>query len=77
MPRLEPVMTATLPVRSNGVPFTARAPFLFLIGLSFATRHCEERSDEAIQLALRRDGLLRGVYHRAAPCADPVARNDG
>jgi hypothetical protein len=43
MPRLEPVMTATFPVRSNGVPFTARAPFLFLIGLSFATRHCEER----------------------------------
>src|SRR5713226_8662345 len=30
MPRLEPVMTATLPVRSNGVPFTARTPFLFI-----------------------------------------------
>src|SRR5438094_7252224 len=29
MPRLEPVMMATLPVRSNGVPFTTRAPFLF------------------------------------------------
>jgi hypothetical protein len=23
------------------------------------------------------DGLLRGVYHRAALCADPLARNDG
>jgi len=25
----------------------------------------------------RRDGLLRGACHRAALCADPVARNDG
>src|ERR1700710_777367 len=31
MPRLEPVTTATLPVRSNGVPFTIRTPFLFLV----------------------------------------------
>src|SRR6516162_10183819 len=30
MPRLEPVMTATWPVRSNGVPFTACAPFCCL-----------------------------------------------
>src|SRR5260370_29841665 len=30
MPRLEPVMTATLPVRSNGVPFMTCAPFCFL-----------------------------------------------
>src|SRR5580704_6855820 len=29
MPRLEPVMTATLPVRSNGVDFTVRTPFRF------------------------------------------------
>src|SRR6202171_651058 len=29
MPRLEPVMTATLPVRSNGVPFTALLPSCF------------------------------------------------
>jgi alkylhydroperoxidase family enzyme len=27
-------------------------------------------------LDLLRDGLLRGVYHRAALCADPLARND-
>jgi hypothetical protein len=38
----------------------------------------EERSDEAIHsfFALR-DGLLRGACHRAALCADPLARNDG
>jgi hypothetical protein len=30
-----------------------------------ASRHCEERSDEAIQFFLWRRGLLRGVYHRA------------
>jgi hypothetical protein len=23
------------------------------------------------------DGLLRGAWHRAALCADPLARNDG
>ena len=41
-------------------------------------RHCEERSDEAIHSFLpRRDGLLRGACHRAALCADPLARNDG
>src|ERR1700730_783350 len=22
-------------------------------------------------------GLLRGIYHRAAPCVDPLIRNDG
>src|SRR6267154_1604181 len=52
MPRLEPVMTATFPVRSNGVPFTIRTPCYF--------RHCEERSDDAIHsFFARRDGLLR------------------
>jgi hypothetical protein len=46
MPRLEPVTTATLPVRSNGV--------FFIVGFSllFSARHCEERSDEAIHSAL-------------------------
>ena len=40
-------------------------------------RHCEERSDEAIHLAAqRKNGLLRGACHRAALCADPLARND-
>jgi len=40
-------------------------------------RHCEERSDEAIHpFFLRLDGLLRGACHRAALCADPLARND-
>src|SRR5258705_4063812 len=38
MPRLEPVMTATLPVRSNGLPFTARTPF-FVIRLLLSLRH--------------------------------------
>jgi hypothetical protein len=45
--------------------------------LSQRTRHCEERSDEAIHSSFtRQDGLLRGVYHRAALSADPLARND-
>src|SRR3977135_657076 len=39
-------------------------------------RHCEERRDEAIQSAAGY-GLLRGACHRAALCADPLARNDG
>jgi hypothetical protein len=35
-------------------------------------------SDEAIHsyFIIRRDGLLRGACHRAALCADPLARND-
>src|SRR5258708_13103459 len=42
-------------------------------------RHCEELRDEAIQLTScgAKAGLLRGAYHRAALCADPLARNDG
>src|ERR1700682_4952493 len=51
-------------------------------------RHCEERlvrrsstseggSDEAIHSFFRWiDGLLREACHRAARCADPLARND-
>src|SRR5882672_7470341 len=47
--------------------------------ISANSRHCEERSDEAIQSCLGRgrSGLLRGACHRAALCADPLARNDG
>jgi hypothetical protein len=33
--------------------------------------------DEAIHASLPRYRLLRGACHRAARCADPVARNDG
>ncbi len=40
-------------------------------------RHARSVSDEAIQLALWRCGLLSGACHRAARCADPLARNDG
>jgi hypothetical protein len=36
----------------------------------------EGGSDEAIQFAMLRYGLLRGACHRAALCADPLARND-
>src|SRR6476646_2569161 len=43
MPRLEPVITATLPVRSNGVFFIVVFP-----SLTRLLRHCEEHSDEAI-----------------------------
>src|SRR5712692_8478705 len=57
--------------------------------LKLERRHCEERlvrrsstseggSDEAIHSFFApRDGLLRGACHRAALCADPLARNDG
>jgi hypothetical protein len=39
--------------------------------------HCEERSEEANHtIHVFRYGLLRGACHRAALCADPVARND-
>src|SRR5437667_173184 len=34
-------------------------------GYEWAYRHCEERSDEAIHLSLRLDGLLRGACHPA------------
>jgi hypothetical protein len=41
-------------------------------------RHCEERNDEAIHCHhCLGCGLLRGACHRAALCADPLARNDG
>jgi hypothetical protein len=40
-------------------------------------RHCEERSDEQSPLQRAKDGLLGGACHRAALCADPLARNDG
>jgi hypothetical protein len=33
-------------------------------------------SDEAIHFRMPRYGLLRGACHRAALCADPLARND-
>jgi hypothetical protein len=36
----------------------------------------EGGSDEAIQFAMPRYGLLRGARHRAALCADPLARHD-
>src|SRR5260221_10297030 len=39
MPRLEPVTTATLPVRSNGVDCIARIPFAFvMLGLKREAR---------------------------------------
>src|SRR5882724_4504978 len=34
-------------------------------GYEWAYRHCEERSDEAIHLSLRLDGLLRGACYPA------------
>src|SRR6516165_9965299 len=43
----------------------------------YRSRHCEEQSDEAIQILARASGLLRGVYHRAGHFGpDPLARND-
>jgi hypothetical protein len=42
-------------------------------------RHCEERSDEAIQQfnMHKGPGLLRRACHRAGRFGGPVARNDG
>src|SRR6476469_10184813 len=52
MPRLEPVMTATRPVRSNGVFFIVSSLLVFVvIARSEATKQST--------LALPRDGLLR------------------
>jgi hypothetical protein len=46
------------------------------IALSFV-RHCEERKRRSNpELSHAPNGLLRGACHRAALCADPVARND-
>src|SRR3954454_23246694 len=54
MPRLEPVITATLPVRSNGVDCMGRLPFFLLLSFSVLAglhpaRHCER--SEAIHSA--------------------------
>src|SRR3954452_11899862 len=49
MPRLEPVMTATLPVRSNGVFFIADC----------LARHCEERLRRSNPRHTKKVGLLR------------------
>jgi hypothetical protein len=54
--------------RANGA---ARSRILSIIVIARST------CDEAIHSSfVWRDGLLRGVYHRAAPRADPLARND-
>src|SRR5690242_21488395 len=40
-------------------------------------RHCEERQRRSNPRRSKgKDGLLRGACHRAALCADPLARND-
>ena len=65
--------------------------FLLLVGPQRVTRDKTQRvtpsmtvviarsdSDEAIHTSVRAGyGLLRGACHRAALCADPLARNDG
>src|SRR5690242_20699046 len=52
MPRLEPVTTATFPVRSNGVFFIVVAPLIQLAPV-IARSAC----DEAIQICRCRDSL--------------------
>jgi hypothetical protein len=42
-----------------------------------AQRAKAEATKQSISSFARRDGLLRGACHRAALCADPLARNDG
>src|ERR1700709_2481802 len=54
MPRLEPVMTATLPVRSNGGFF-----ILLFTPLDFLVRHCEERLRRSNPACFAKAGLLR------------------
>ncbi|HEX7884055.1 MAG TPA: hypothetical protein VF499_15120, partial [Afipia sp.] len=43
----------------------------------YMIRHCEERLRRSNPVLLVVSGLLRGACHRAALCADPLARNDG
>src|SRR5271166_4496993 len=52
------------------------ADAVYVLG-AFNHRHCEGRSDEAIQSRMLGSGLLREACHRAALGAAPLARNDG
>src|SRR6476646_826206 len=49
MPRLEPVMTATFPVRSNGVPFTAHSLIVLFVALFRHARACPGHPRTALQ----------------------------
>ena len=48
-----------------------------LLGTLRHRRHCELRERRSNPALLLGYGLLRGACHRAALCADPLARNDG
>ena len=59
MPRLEPVMMATLPVRSNGVFFIIVAPWMLPVIASEAKQSTSphgERLDCFVAYAPRNDG---------------------
>src|SRR5258708_5255987 len=46
-------------------------------GSALFGRHCEEHLRRSNPACARGSGSLRGVYHRAGVCTDPLARNDG
>src|SRR5665213_16956 len=81
-----PARPLSLRVRqNNGKPRAVRAArtrthVSTLLRPHVSQRHCEEplrRSNPFLLPHSPRDGLLRGACHRAALCADPLARNDG
>src|SRR6516165_9066045 len=65
MPRLEPVTTATRPVRSKGV--------FFIVVFPLSARHCEERNKAIQDLVLDRFAQLSS----GARSRDRLARNYG
>src|SRR5579872_2409628 len=69
MPRLEPVMTATWPVRSNGVVFTALLPFALFV-LRFLHRHARAWRGHP------RLSCLQDVDGRVKPGHDDVRNDD-
>src|SRR6266849_5312143 len=58
----------------EAVPGTSQ--FLFQLSKSQTVIARIEATKQSILPFARRDGLLRGACHRAALCADPLARND-
>src|SRR5215213_7362260 len=61
MPRLEPVMTATRPLRSNGVDCMGHIPLLSLVALF---RHGPAKAQRVFRATLL---ALMGVLHHDAP----------
>src|ERR1700694_4221404 len=62
----------------QGPEKNARAPLVFLLLFAWSDASASLRGAQATKQSIppfRRHGLLRGVYHRASLCADPLARS--